>query len=772
MHLVGAGPGDPGLITVAGRDALERADVVVHDRLGTEELLGLCRPDALLLDAGKAPGRAAMSQEEINAALVEHGAAGRRVVRLKGGDPFVFGRGGEEAQALAAAGIRFVVVPGITSAIAAPAYAGVPVTHRGVATSFTVVTGHEDPAKPSEQTDWAALARAPGTIVVLMGMGRLEAIAEALMAGGRAAGEPAAAVQWGTTARQRSVVATLGTIAERAGDQGVGSPAVVVIGPVAALADEIAWRERRPLSGRRVVVTRARAQASELSDRLRELGATVVELPTIRIVRLPDGPGTGDVCARLGAYGLVVLTSVNGVNALFERMADRGLDARALASDATVVAIGPATAERLAARGVRAGVVPERFVAEGVLEALADRPMAGVRALVARARGSRPALVEGLRDRGARVNELELYESVAEDADPGDVESRARRRLPDLHGVLHGARLPRAAQRRGSRAAAVRRGPARGLDRTRHERHRPRGGDRGARGGRRAHHPGPGVGAPGRCGRARGVIVVRPMVALLTDYGPGSEHVGALHAVIAARCPEADRVNLAHDILPGDVRMGALVLARMAPLLPAAIHVAVVDPGVGTSRPMVAVALGEGGFLVGPDNGLLGPAALALAARAAVALEPPPGTPATFHGRDVLAPAAARLAAGTRLSELGPPVDPAALRTLELPASHAAPGRLTAAAVGSDRFGNVQLMAGAADLGAAALAIGDRVEVDAGRGRHFATVARTFADVPPGALLVYLDSHGMVAVAASGGDAAARIGVAPGAQVVVSRSPE
>ena len=291
VHLVGAGPGDPGLITVAGRDALERADVVVHDRLGTEELLALCRAGALLLDAGKAPGRAAMSQDEINAALVEHGAAGRRVVRLKGGDPFVFGRGGEEAQALAAAGVPFVVVPGITSAIAAPAYAGVPVTHRGVATSFTVVTGHEDPAKPSEQTDWAALARAPGTIVVLMGMGRLAAIAEALVAGGRPADEPAAAVQWGTTSRQRSVLATLGTIADRAHEEGVGSPAVVVVGPVAALADEIGWRERRPLSGRSVVVTRARAQASELSDRLRELGATVVELPAIRSSRCPTGRG-------------------------------------------------------------------------------------------------------------------------------------------------------------------------------------------------------------------------------------------------------------------------------------------------------------------------------------------------------------------------------------------------------------------------------------------------------------------------------------------------
>jgi S-adenosylmethionine hydrolase len=262
------------------------------------------------------------------------------------------------------------------------------------------------------------------------------------------------------------------------------------------------------------------------------------------------------------------------------------------------------------------------------------------------------------------------------------------------------------------------------------------------------------------------------VVAFLTDYGPGSEHVGALHAVVAAGCPEADRIDLAHDIPPGDVRQGALVLARMAPLLPAAVHVAVVDPGVGTRRPAAAVALEGGGHLVGPDNGLLGPAALVLGSRAAVALEPAPGTPATFHGRDVLAPAAARLAAGARLGELGPAVDPAALRSPDLPAPRAAPGRLAATVVGADRFGNVQLLAGAADVGAAGLAIGDRVEVAAGGGRHPATIARAFADVPEGALLVYLDSHGMLSVAQNRGDAAARTGAAPGGEVVLSRSPE
>ena len=420
VHLVGAGPGDPGLLTVAGRRALERAEVVVHDRLGTSELLPLCPAGAVLIDAGKAPGRAALTQEQINAVLVEHGQAGRRVVRLKGGDPFVFGRGGEEAEALAAAGVAYAVVPGITSAIAAPAYAGIPVTHRGLSTSFTVVTGHEDPSKPSEQTDWAALARVPGTLVILMGMGRLGAIAQALVAGGRPADEPVGVVQWGTTPRQRSLTGTLGDIAERVREAGIGSPAVVVVGAVASLAPVIEWAGDRPLAGRTVVVTRARAQASDLSDRLRSLGAAVVELPVIRIARLPGDEALEAALASLADYRLVVLTSVNGVDALFAALAARGRDARSLPPEATMVAIGPATAARLAAHGVRADVVPERFVAEGILEALADRPLDGVRALVARARGARHLLIDGLEARGARVDEVELYEAVPEPVAPAD----------------------------------------------------------------------------------------------------------------------------------------------------------------------------------------------------------------------------------------------------------------------------------------------------------------------------------------------------------------
>ena len=422
VALVGAGPGDPGLITIRGRALLAEADVVLHDRLGTGELLGACRPDAELVDVGKAPGRAPLTQDEINAALVAHARRGRRVVRLKGGDPFVFGRGGEEAEALAAAGIPFEVVPGITSAIAAPAYAGIPVTHRGLATSFTVVTGHEDPSKPSEQTDWAALARLPGTLVLLMAMGRLGTIAAALVAGGRAASEPAAAVEWGTTPRQRQVEATLGTIADRAAEAGVGAPAVVVVGPVAALAARIGWRPVPPLAGKRVVVTRARSQASELSATLRALGASVVELPAIRVTPVGDSPEIAAACASIGDYRLVVLTSVNGVDALFDRLAERGRDARAIDAACAVVAIGPATAERLARRGVRADVVPQRYLAEGILEALRERRLQGARVLVARARAARPELVDGLRARGARVDEVALYDTTPEPAGREELE--------------------------------------------------------------------------------------------------------------------------------------------------------------------------------------------------------------------------------------------------------------------------------------------------------------------------------------------------------------
>ena len=414
VYLIGAGPGDPGLITVRGRDALMRADVVLYDRLGTEALMHLCRPDARLIDVGKAPDRVAMTQDETTALLVQLGKEGHVVVRLKGGDPFVFGRGAEEAEALVAAGVPCLVVPGITSAIGAPSAAGIPVSYRAMATGFTVVTGHEDPTKDAEQNDWDLLAKVPHTLIVLMGMGRLPAIAERLIAAGRAADQPAAAIQWGTTPRQRSVVATLGTLAQRVQDEGLGNPAILVFGDVVSRAPGLARAGRGPLAGKTVVVTRARAQASDLRAALELMGARVIEMPVIRIAPVAIGGEDDAALAQAGAYDLIIFTSANGVDAMAARMAQRGLDARSLRPEQMIVAIGPATAAALAAHGIRADLVPERFVGEAVLEALETIPVDGRRVLIARARDARSVVADGLRARGALVDDIAVYETLAE----------------------------------------------------------------------------------------------------------------------------------------------------------------------------------------------------------------------------------------------------------------------------------------------------------------------------------------------------------------------
>ncbi len=410
VYLVGAGPGDPGLLTVRGAELLARADVVVHDRLSSPLLLDLAPLEAERIDVGKAPGRVAMPQGDIDRLLVERGKRGETVVRLKGGDPFVFGRGGEEAEALIAAGVPFEVVPGVTSAIAAPAYAGIPVTHRGLSTHVTIVTGHEDPAKGTSDTDWEALARAGGTLVVLMGAGRLAEVAARLIAGGRAPETPVAAVRWGTHPHQRTIRATLATIAV----QGVEAPSAIVVGAVAAL--DLGWFERRPLFGRRVVVTRAREQASGFRARLVELGAEVIELPAIAVkpleFELPD----------LAAYGWVVLTSANGVEAFFTHgLFARGLDARALAG-VKVAAIGPGTATALGRFGVRPDLVPERFVAEALLAAFPPPRATGEKVLLARAEQARDVLPDGLARNGYSVDVLAVYQTVTAEPDPVELE--------------------------------------------------------------------------------------------------------------------------------------------------------------------------------------------------------------------------------------------------------------------------------------------------------------------------------------------------------------
>ena len=416
MYLVGAGPGDPGLMTARSLELIAAADSIYYDRLIPPGALDGARDDAELIYVGKQPGVPSVPQAEIGERLIEAARDGRSVVRLKGGDPFVFGRGGEEGEALREAGIEFEVVPGVTAGVAATAYAGIPVTHRDDASAVAFVTGHEDPEKAETALDWDALAAFPGTLVFYMGVKRLGENAGALIDAGRDAGEPAAAIERGTWAGQRTVTATLGTIAAAVEREAIKAPALIVVGAVAARRETLAWLERRPLHGRTVVVTRARAQASGLAKTLRGLGATVVELPAIRIESKVENDEVRAAAAAIGDYDLLCLTSPNGVKLLFEALAAAGRDARSLAG-ATVAAIGPGTARALAAHGIAADVVPERFVAEALVEALAGVEVEGKRVLVARAAEARDVLPDALRERGGEVDVVALYETVREAPD-------------------------------------------------------------------------------------------------------------------------------------------------------------------------------------------------------------------------------------------------------------------------------------------------------------------------------------------------------------------
>jgi uroporphyrinogen III methyltransferase / synthase len=419
VYLVGAGPGDPGLLTLRGGELLVTCDAIVYDALANPALLALAsveeRPAPVeLYDVGKRGGAMESArQDEINALLVRLAADGKRVVRLKGGDPLVFGRGSEEAQALAVAGVRFEIVPGVTAGIAAAAYAGIPVTHRGVATSVTFVTGHEDPSKEAASVDWSALARSGGTIVLYMGVKSLPRIAAALVAGGMPAGTPAAAVQWGTHPHQRTVTGTVSTLAAAIEHEGLSAPVITIIGPVVALRNEIRWFDRRPLFGKRIVVTRARPQAAALSERLAAMGAEVLEMPATRI-ELCDPAPLRDAIARLNTFAWMIFTSQNAVGAFWNAIRAAGLDARAFAG-AKIAAVGPATADALLERGLAVDVSPDRFVAEALLEAMRDRrDVRGARVLYAAAEGARPTLVDGLASLGAVVERVVLYKSVVD----------------------------------------------------------------------------------------------------------------------------------------------------------------------------------------------------------------------------------------------------------------------------------------------------------------------------------------------------------------------
>ncbi|MDB4893726.1 MAG: uroporphyrinogen-III C-methyltransferase [Gemmatimonadetes bacterium] len=419
VYLVGAGPGDPGLLTVRGRDLLATCDAIATDALANPAIVTAARlanPNVEVHDVGKRGGdSASSSQDEIDALLVRLGREGKRVVRLKGGDPLVFGRGSEEAQALARAGVAFELVPGVTAGVAAPAYAGIPVTHRGVATSVTFVTGHEDPAKPETQTDWAALARSGGTIVLYMGVKTLPRIAGALVAGGMSPDTPAASIQWGTHARQRTVTATVSTLAEAISREGLTAPVITIVGEVVALREEIAWFDKRPLFGKRIVVTRASAQATGLRDALAELGADVVELPAMRIEPVGRDVLTASL-GRLAEVDWVVFTSQNAVRIVWDALRATGGDARAFAK-AKIACVGKSTSDALLACGLVADVVPERFVAEGVLESMTSRDdVRNARVLYLAAEGARDVLPNGLRALGCDVDVVHVYRSVSDGA--------------------------------------------------------------------------------------------------------------------------------------------------------------------------------------------------------------------------------------------------------------------------------------------------------------------------------------------------------------------
>lgn len=426
VYLVGAGPGDPGLLTLRAAELLARADVVVYDALVSPQIVDRCPPDAERVYVGKRGGEHSRTQEEINALLVELGRRHASTVRLKGGDPFVFGRGGEEALALVEAGIPFEVVPGVTAGVAAMAYAGIPVTHRGITSSVAFATGHEDPVKSGSDLDWEHLGRGVGTVVFYMSVGRMAANFERLVAAGRSPDTPAAAVEWGTYPRQRVVTGTVGTLPGRVAEAGIGAPAIVVVGEVVGLREKLAWFESRPLFGKRIVVTRARAQASDFAAALEALGAEVLQFPTIRIVDPPDREPLRRAASEADRFDWIVFTSVNGVARFWSALREAGRDTRALAG-VSLCAIGPATAAAIEMEGARPDLVPERFVAESVLEALErEADLRGARILLARAETARSVLPDTLRERGAEVVEVAAYRTVPDGAEAQELRARLR----------------------------------------------------------------------------------------------------------------------------------------------------------------------------------------------------------------------------------------------------------------------------------------------------------------------------------------------------------
>ena len=410
VYLIGAGPGDPGLITVKGLNCIRNADVVIYDYLASPSLLAEASPRAEIIYVGKKGGDHTLSQDKINVLIAEKAKEGNIVARLKGGDPFIFGRGGEEAEVLIREGIAFEVVPGVTSAIAAPAYAGIPLTHREFTSTLSLVTGHEDPDKTSSRINWSCLAAGAGTLVFLMGVKNLPQIVHQLVLHGRSSQTPVALVQWGTTSRQRTVTGTLETIVDRVTAAELSSPAIIVVGEVVTLRDRLKWFETRPLFGKTIVVTRAREQASDLVTALTDLGAECLEFPTIQVVPPDNWSALDAALDGLSSYDWVIFTSVNGVKYFFERLFARGSDVRTLGHIRTA-AIGPVTAQHLRRFGLNTDILPESFRAESVVEAFRAESIAGKRILLPRAMEARPVLPDELSKMGAVVDEVTVYQT-------------------------------------------------------------------------------------------------------------------------------------------------------------------------------------------------------------------------------------------------------------------------------------------------------------------------------------------------------------------------
>jgi len=411
VYLVGAGPGDPGLFTLKGKKILEKAEVIIYDRLVSDGILSLGNPEAEYIYVGKTAGQHALSQDEINDLLVEKAATGKKVVRLKGGDPFLFGRGGEEAMYIWEHGYDYEVVPGISSAIAVPAYAGIPVTHRDATSSLAIITGHEKPGKEISSIKWKELAQGIGTLVFLMGVENLEFICQQLMENGRAPDTPVALVRWGTLPSQEVLTGTLDNINRKVRESSFKPPAVIIVGDVVRLRPQLNWMENKPLFGKKIVVTRARTQASRLVEDINDLGGEAIEFPSIVIQKEENLTSLYNAFEHLDSYNWIIFTSVNAVDIFFAELRKRELDIRSLYGS-NICAIGPATRKILEDRGLKVEFIPEEYRAEGILQELENRVKRGEWVLLPRARGAREVLPDTLRQWGVHVNEVILYEAV------------------------------------------------------------------------------------------------------------------------------------------------------------------------------------------------------------------------------------------------------------------------------------------------------------------------------------------------------------------------